>query len=75
MTTTPRPVKAVIFDVGGVFTDSPFHAVRDFAESIGATEEQVGDIVFGGYGNDGDHPWHRVERGEDKPSAALIKGW
>lgn len=57
-------LKAVIFDFGGVFTDSPFHAFSAYAQRIGASEEQVTDIVFGGYGNDGDHPWHRVERGE-----------
>lgn len=57
-------LKAVIFDFGGVFTDSPFHAFSAYAEKIGASEEQVSDIVFGGYGVDGDHPWHQVERGE-----------
>tara|TARA_B110000503_G_scaffold53510_1_gene85978 strand:- start:12136 stop:12795 length:660 start_codon:yes stop_codon:yes gene_type:complete len=57
-------LKAVIFDFGGVFTDSPFHAFSAYAEKIGASDEQVTDIVFGGYGVDGDHPWHRVERGE-----------
>ncbi|MCR9104264.1 MAG: HAD family phosphatase [Gammaproteobacteria bacterium] len=56
--------KAVLFDFGGVFTDSPFHAFTAYARKIGATPEQVTDIVFGGYGVDGDHPWHRVERGE-----------
>ncbi len=57
-------LKAVIFDFGGVFTDSPFHAFSAYAEKIGASDEQVTDIVFGGYGIDGDHPWHQVERGE-----------
>lgn len=57
-------IEAVLFDFGGVFTDSPFHAVHAYAERIGASGEQVTDIVFGGYGVDGDHPWHRVERGE-----------
>lgn len=57
-------LKAVIFDFGGVFTDSPFHAVTAYAARIGASNEQVTEIVFGGYGVDGDHPWHRVERGE-----------
>ncbi len=56
--------KAVLFDFGGVFTDSPFHAVNSYAETIGATAEQVQQIVFGGYADDGDHPWHQVERGE-----------
>jgi putative hydrolase of the HAD superfamily len=63
VTASSGPFSAVIFDVGGVFTDSPFAAVRDFAESIGAPEPLVTDIVFGGYGIDGDHPWHQVERG------------
>ena len=57
-------IEAVLFDFGGVFTDSPFHAVHAYAERIGASGEQVAEIVFGGYGIDGDHPWHRVERGE-----------
>lgn len=57
-------LKAVLFDFGGVFTDSPFHAFSDYAKKIGASESQVTDIVFGGYGVDGDHPWHQVERGE-----------
>ena len=56
--------RAVLFDFGGVFTDSPFAAVAAYADRIGATREQVDSIVFGGYGGDGDHPWHRVERGE-----------
>tara|TARA_R110000823_G_scaffold47903_18_gene121988 strand:+ start:19559 stop:20203 length:645 start_codon:yes stop_codon:yes gene_type:complete len=57
-------LKAVLFDFGGVFTDSPFHAFSAYGTRIGATEEQVSDIVFGGYERDSDHPWHRVERGE-----------
>lgn len=47
-------LKAVIFDFGGVFTDSPFHAVSAYGENIGASQEQVTDIVFGGYDVDGD---------------------
>ena len=57
-------LKAIVFDFGGVFTDSPFHAFTTYAKKIGASDEQVSDIVFGGYGVDGDHPWHKVERGE-----------
>lgn len=63
-------LKAVIFDFGGVFTDSPFHAFSAYAVKIGATDQQVTEIVFGGYGIDGDHPWHRVERGEITLEAA-----
>lgn len=57
-------IKAVIFDFGGVFTDSPFTAVDDFGASIGAAPGQVSQIVFGSYEKDGDHPWHQLERGE-----------
>jgi putative hydrolase of the HAD superfamily len=63
-------LKAVIFDFGGVFTDSPFHAFSAYAAKIGASDEQVTEIVFGGYGVDSDHPWHRVERGEITLEAA-----
>ncbi len=59
-----HPIKAVLFDFGGVFTDSPFHAVNDFGEEIGVGAERVTEIVFGSYENDGDHPWHQLERGE-----------
>ena len=64
------PYKAILFDFGGVFTDSPFHAFSAYADTIGSTEDQVHDIVFGGYGDDGEHPWHRVERGEITLEAA-----
>ena len=63
-------LKAVIFDFGGVFTDSPFHAFSAYGKKIGASEEQVTDIVFGGYVVDSDHPWHQVERGEITLEAA-----
>ena len=63
-------LKAVIFDFGGVFTDSPFHAFNAYATRIGASNEQVSDIVFGGYDVDSDHPWHQVERGEITLEAA-----
>jgi putative hydrolase of the HAD superfamily len=63
-------LKAVIFDFGGVFTDSPFHAFSAYGKKIGASEEQVTEIVFGGYAVDGDHPWHQVERGEITLEAA-----
>lgn len=57
-------IRTVIFDFGGVFTLSPFHAFDEIAQGLGAKPGQVHDIVFGGYGQDGDHPWHRLERGE-----------
>ncbi|MGB1142170.1 MAG: HAD family hydrolase [Halioglobus sp.] len=57
-------IKAVLFDFGGVFTDSPFHAVHAYGEELGLAPAEVTTIVFGSYEHDGDHPWHRLERGE-----------
>ena len=60
----PEKIKAVLFDFGGVFTDSPFHAVHAFGEELGVDAGEITRIVFGSYENDGDHPWHQLERGE-----------
>jgi putative hydrolase of the HAD superfamily len=59
-----RRFEAFLFDFGGVFTDSPFTAVEDFGRAIGADPRRVSTIVFGSYEHDGEHPWHRLERGE-----------
>jgi len=59
-----RSIKAVLFDFGGVFTDSPFHVVHAFGEELGVGAAALTEIVFGSYERDGDHPWHKLERGE-----------
>lgn len=56
-------IEVVLWDFGGVFTGSPFANVGVYATQIGASADELLDLVFG-YGDDGDHPWHRVERGE-----------
>ena len=65
-----RRFEAFLFDFGGVFTDSPFTAVEDFGRGIGADPDRVSAIVFGSYEHDGEHPWHRLERGEIRLEAA-----
>jgi epoxide hydrolase-like predicted phosphatase len=59
-----RRIDAVLFDFGGVFTDSPFEAARSMGEAMGAPADEVLDLVFGSYHEDTDHVWHRCERGE-----------
>jgi epoxide hydrolase-like predicted phosphatase len=59
-----RRFDAVLFDFGGVFTDSHFAVFEDAARELGVPAEQVLGIVFGPYDRDTDHPWHRLERGE-----------
>jgi putative hydrolase of the HAD superfamily len=59
-----RSVDAVLFDFGGVYTDSPFSAMAKAGADKGITAEETIDIVFGSYDSDDDHPWHQAERGE-----------
>lgn len=63
MSESPR-IDAVLFDFGGVFTESPFDAARSFAVSTGVDPSLMLETVFGPYDRDDDHPWHRLERGE-----------
>ena len=58
------PIEAVLWDFGGVFTPSPFHAGRRFASAKSLDFDMLFAAVFGPYHMDTDHPWHRLERGE-----------
>ena len=55
---------AVLWDFGGVFTQSPFAAAHAYALAQDADPELLVQIVFGSYDVDTDHAWHRLERGE-----------
>jgi epoxide hydrolase-like predicted phosphatase len=57
-------LRAVLFDFGGVFTPSPFPVITDAAPELGLTPQAALELCFGIYDQDGDHPWHRLERGE-----------
>ena len=57
-------IEAVLFDFGGVFTESPFLAAHEAGEELGIDVDVAFDLCFGTYHDDGDHPWHRLERGE-----------
>jgi epoxide hydrolase-like predicted phosphatase len=57
-------IAAILFDFGGVFTDSPFEAVEAYGAELGISAQEVTAMVFGSYEQDGDHPWHQLERGE-----------
>ncbi len=57
-------IEAVLFDYGGVFTPSPFAAAEAYAVAIGTEPATLIEVVFGSYDTDGDHVWHRLERGE-----------
>ena len=65
-----RTIEALLFDFGGVFTGSPFHASTDLGGELGARPGQLEEIMFGPYHEDTDHTWHRLERGEITLAAA-----
>jgi len=56
-------VKAVLFDYGGVLTEPMGPMFAAVAADCGAEVADLVALLVGGYG-DGDHPWHRLERGE-----------
>ncbi len=55
---------AVMWDFGGVFSESPFSALDSMARERAIEPALFREAVFGSYDQDGDHPWHRLERGE-----------
>lgn len=58
------PVEAVLFDFTGVLTTSPFDALADFERRSDVAPGALQRVLLGDYAGDGDHPWHRIERGE-----------
>ena len=57
-------IKAVLFDIGGVMTDSMTAAMDELSRLTGATPGDIAEVIFGGYGVGSGNPWHRVELGE-----------
>jgi epoxide hydrolase-like predicted phosphatase len=60
-----QPLAAVIFDFGGVISADPFRMMAAHATGLGFELGELAAIAvgYGDYGA-GDHPWHRLERGE-----------
>lgn len=57
-------IEAICWDVGGVFSARPIDAVARVAADHGVPTDELFAAVFGPYHLDGDHAWHRLERGE-----------
>ena len=60
---TDRQIDAVIFDFGGVLASNgrPSDVIKRFPND---PPDKVLKVMMGDYGQDTDHPWHRLERGE-----------
>ena len=55
---------AAIFDFAGVLTTSPAAYMGEVAKDNGWDLLEVMPLMLGPLDTDGDHPWHRLERGE-----------
>jgi len=61
--TPERPVRAVVFDFGGVLITPITTGVTAIAERHGVDGRAMLEVLLGP-DETGDHPWHRAERGE-----------
>jgi len=57
-------MKAVLFDLHGVLTSSPWDTLASVGTADGTSAGDVLAVMLGDYASDTDHPWHRLERGE-----------
>lgn len=61
---TAGGITAVVFDVNGVLEDSVYTAITEAATATGTDPTGLLAVFGGTDGADGNHPWHRAERGE-----------
>ena len=59
-----RAFENILWDFGGVFTGSPFYSTGAYANHLGIEDSTLVKLVLGYGMSDGDHHWHRLERGE-----------
>ena len=71
-------IDAVIFDFAGVLSTSPAEAMLAQADGLDIDLAVLMPIVLGPLHEDGDHPWHLLERGRitmDEYEAAIEPTW
>lgn len=64
MTTSTPNISAVIFDFGGVIITPITRQIGMIAEGLGCSAADLHHVMMGPQFESGDHPWHRLERGE-----------
>jgi epoxide hydrolase-like predicted phosphatase len=64
------PIRAVVFDFGGVLITSISNQLSEIAVTHGVDTAVMHELLLGPRASGPDHPWHRAERGEI-PTAAI----
>ena len=71
------PIRAVVFDFGGVLITTISNQIAQIAGTRGVEPSVMHEVLLGPRESGPDHPWHRAERGEI-PTAeiqALLDPW
>ena len=64
MVNSSADISAVIFDFGGVIITPITRQIGMIAEGLGCSTADLHHVMMGPQFESGDHPWHRLERGE-----------
>ncbi len=64
-------LSALLLDLGSVLVRVDIDDIDDLARRVGQDRGVLLEVLVGDYGTDGDHPFHRAERGELTLSEAL----
>jgi len=62
--TQSTDISAVIFDFGGVIITPITRQIGMIAEGLGCSAAELHHVMMGPQFESGNHPWHRLERGE-----------
>ena len=57
-------ITSIVFDFGGVIITPITRTIGTIAEGLGCTLADLHHIMMGPQYESGDHPWHKLERGE-----------
>ncbi|TFH20070.1 MAG: HAD family phosphatase [Acidimicrobiales bacterium] len=71
------PIRAVVFDFGGVLITSISSQLSEIAATHGVDTAVMHELLLGPRASGPDHPWHRAERGEIPTSEIqeLLEPW
>jgi epoxide hydrolase-like predicted phosphatase len=59
-----KTITSIVFDFGGVIITPITRTIATIAEGLGCTMKELHHVMMGPQYESGDHPWHKLERGE-----------